>query len=743
MNIRRAIAKGRAIAAGKLARDEKGQILIIVLVFLVLGAIMITPLLGYMITGVRATGVYQRNNLELYAADAGVKDAMWSIQNVVTGLPRQPSDTALHYHPANVNDQPVSVTITRVSPATFKIVSLGGGPGNGTTVECYVNVLDFTDLLGNGVSSRESISIGNNTTVNGDVQAPVITNKGEINGILSNDPITNWPTAAMFATFYGKQVDKSSPYPWDTMLLPAETGPLYREGDLTISGTGTLTGTVYVTGDLDFEMNASVDLGGQTIFVEGNVDFRTHVGFIGIGCLIALGDINFMPNTNREGDFIFVMSVDHGVNYQPAGADKDSSFYGSVAGNQNVNFQPNCTLTHPEPPDLNLPGQSANIITGVEAWKVIPPMKQSLDITTGSLPDGQVNQPYSGTLAASGGTSPYTWSVTPGSLPDGLTLAPSTGAVTGTPTTAGTFSFTVQVADSSSPPDTATAAMSITVTGLHVDTSSLPDGYTDEPYSATLTAVVGTVPYTWSLASGSLPAGLTLTTVGNDGGISGTPTTAGTSSFTVRVTDSDSPSVTATKTLSITIQQRLMVATTSLANGWVGVAYSGTLTAGSGTPPYTWSVTVGSLPAGLTLTPSTGAITGTPTTAGTSSFTVRVTDGASLTAIKALSITIARPPAVTTLAATGVDNKSAILHGRLTDLGSAGGSVILYFQWGTDTSYSGGTVGAVPGSSSGPVPVNYNDTISGLKNNTTYHYRAYVVGSDGIGVYGLDQTFST
>jgi hypothetical protein len=288
--------------------------------------------------------------------------------------------------------------------------------------------------------------------------------------------------------------------------------------------------------------------------------------------------------------------------------------------------------------------------------------------------------------------------------------------------------------------------MSITVTGLHVDTSSLPDGYTDEPYSATLTAVVGTVPYTWSLASGSLPAGLALTTVGNDGGITGTPTTAGTSSFTVRVTDSASPSVTATKTLSITIQQRLMVATISLANGWEGVAYSDSLAAGNGTPPYTWSVTVGSLPAGLTLALSTGAITGTPTTAGTSSFTVRVTDSASpthLTAIKALSITIARPPAVTTLAATGVDNKSAILHGRLTDLGSAGGSVILYFQWGTDTSYSGGTVGAVPGSWSGAVPKDYTDTISGLKNNTTYHYRAYVVGSDGIGVYGADRIFST
>jgi hypothetical protein len=745
MNIRGAIAKTRAIAAGKFARDEKGQILIIVLVFLVLGAIMITPLLGYMITGVRATGVYQRNNLELYAADAGVKDAMWSIQTVASGLPRQPSDTALIYSlPANVNDVPVTVTITRVDSVTFKIVSLGGTGSTGTTIECYVTILDFTDLLGNGVSSRESVTVGSNTTINGDVQAPVITSKGTINGNLSYDPVTNWPTASIFATFYGKQVDKTSPYPWDTMSLAAETGPVYREGDLEITDSGTLTGTIYITGDLSFDKDAILDLGRQTIYVEGNVDFRTHPGLVGIGCVIAVGDINFQPNNNREGDFAFIMSVDHGVNFQPAGADKDSSFNGCVAGNQNVNFQPNCTLTHPEPPDLNLPGQDANIITGVEAWKVIPPMQASLNITMGSLPDGRVNQPYSETLAAAGGTSPYTWSVTAGSLPDGLTLS-SAGVVSGTPTTADTFSFTVRVTDGAA--DTATAALSITVIGLHVDTDSLPDGYTDEAYSATLTAVVGTVPYTWSLALGSLPTGLTLTTVGNEGVISGTPTTAGTYSFTVRVTDSDSPSVTATKTLSITIQQRLSVATAALANGWVGMAYSDSLAAGNGKPPYTWSVTVGSLPTGLTLAPSTGAITGTPTTAGTSNFTVRVTDSTGLTASKALSITIARPPAVTTRAANGIvkvtGKYTVTLNGRLTDLGSAGGSVTLYFQWGTDTSYTGGTVGAVPGSSSGPVPVNYTDTISGLAKSTIYHYRAYVVGSDGAVAYGADVQFAT
>jgi cytoskeletal protein CcmA (bactofilin family) len=621
-----------------------------------------------------------------------------------------------------------------VNPITFKIVSTGGTGSAGTTIECYVNIMDFTDLTGNGVSSHTSVFLGNGVTINGDVQAPTITTKPTtvINGDSDNQE-PDWPKASTMKTFYGKQVDKSSPYGFPTMDLALETGPVYRDGDLTISGTGTLTGTVYATGTLTFAKFASLDLNGHTIFVEGGIICPTQVEVFGIGCVIAVGPIQYWPNTNRSGDFTFVMSVEGSVDFAPAGG-HEPALRGAVAGYLNVEFQ-NCSLTHPPVPPLNLPGESANIITGVEAWKVIPPMQASLNITVGSLPDGRVNQPYSETLAAAGGTSPYTWSVTAGSLPDGLTLS-SAGVISGTPTTAGTFSFTVRVTDSAA--ETATAALSITVTGLHVDTSSLPDGYTDELYSETLTAVVGTVPYTWSLASGSLPTGLTLS---SDGVISGTPTIAGTSSFTVRVTDSDSPPVTATRTLSITIQQRLSVATASLANGWVGMAYSDSLVAGNGTPPYTWSVTVGSLPTGLTLAPSTGAITGTPTTAGTSNFTVRVTDGAGLTASKALSIRIARPPSVTTDAATNLKNTSAILGGTLTDVGDAGGAVILWFEWGTDTNYSGGSVGATPGTST--VPTSYSYEIKGLTKGTTYHYRAYVVGSDGAVAYGADRTFKT
>ncbi len=271
------------------------------------------------------------------------------------------------------------------------------------------------------------------------------------------------------------------------------------------------------------------------------------------------------------------------------------------------------------------------------------PAPAPLQITTTSpLPSGTLKVTYSVTLAASGGTPPYTWSITSGALPAGLSLNTSTGAITGTPTKAVTKSPTIRVTDSATPVVAKTTkVLSITVAAsapapLQVTTTSLPSGTQKVAYSATLAASGGKPSYTWSVASGTLPAGLSLST----GAITGTPTTAGTWSFTIRVTDSASPAATTTQGLSITVAAPLQVTTTSLPSGTQKVAYSATLAASGGKPSYTWSVASGTLPAGLSL--STGAITGTPTTAGTWSFTLRVTDSASpaATTTQGLSITI-------------------------------------------------------------------------------------------------------
>ena len=179
-----------------------------------------------------------------------------------------------------------------------------------------------------------------------------------------------------------------------------------------------------------------------------------------------------------------------------------------------------------------------------------PPLPTQLEISTVSLAAATQNADYSAPLVATGGTSPYTWSLLSGTLPPGLTLS-SGGIIAGTPTVAGTFTFTVGVADSSPTPATASVQLSLTIAGkVTITTSSLPAGSVDVAYSATLSAVGGVTPYTWTLASGSLPAGLTLSSAG---AISGTPTTAGSSTFTVEVADSEPTPSTASAQLSITI----------------------------------------------------------------------------------------------------------------------------------------------------------------------------------------------
>jgi large repetitive protein len=255
-------------------------------------------------------------------------------------------------------------------------------------------------------------------------------------------------------------------------------------------------------------------------------------------------------------------------------------------------------------------------------------------------PSGEVGKPYSLQLTGVGGCDLYWWENPQGALPPGLTLTPS-GLISGTPTTAGTARFWIIIHDLLPSQgghawcggDNKSEREHIIQIqpGFVVTTTSAPGAFTGTSYSFALAAAMQTTPetttpptssVTWALAEGQLPPGLGLD--GATGVIAGSPTTDGNYSFVVRASLPDGRS--ATKALSIEVKTALaLVQPEEIPASEVGVPVRVQFGATGGTPPYTWTLSAGTLPAGVALT-AAGTIAGRPTAAGTFPFTATVAD---------------------------------------------------------------------------------------------------------------------
>lgn len=260
-------------------------------------------------------------------------------------------------------------------------------------------------------------------------------------------------------------------------------------------------------------------------------------------------------------------------------------------------------------------------------------------IITSSLPGATINTGYNQVLAWSGGTAPLTWTLANGSLPAGLSLSSSGGVISGTPTAAGTASFTVQVTDGNG--GSATQAFTLIVSPPPtITTSSLPNATMNIGYNQTLAENGGTAPLSWTLVIGSLPSGLSLS---SGGVISGTPGSAGMASFTVQVTDNNGAS--ASQSYNLIVNPFPMITTGSLPGATLNTGYNQTLAGSGGTAPLTWTLVNGSLPAGLSLSGG-GVLSGTPTTTGTATFTVQVTDANGASTTQSYTIIITPPTTI-------------------------------------------------------------------------------------------------
>src|SRR5208337_1521712 len=205
----------------------------------------------------------------------------------------------------------------------------------------------------------------------------------------------------------------------------------------------------------------------------------------------------------------------------------------------------------------------------------------------------------------------------------------TTTSVTYTAPTVASSNSTATITATSNANTSVTATLTITINTaiLGITPTSLPAATVGAPYTVYISAIGGASgTFTWSITSGTLPAGLSMSpSTTSTVTISGTPTTVGTSDFTIQVVDSASN--TASQALGIVVSKPgpLTIETQSLPPGTVNTPYNASLQATGGIEPYTWTITSGTLPVGLAMN-SAGIISGTPAASGTSGFTAQVTD---------------------------------------------------------------------------------------------------------------------
>ncbi len=318
-----------------------------------------------------------------------------------------------------------------------------------------------------------------------------------------------------------------------------------------------------------------------------------------------------------------------------------------------------------------------------------------------TLPNGVVGTNYSESITATGGTSPYTYAVTSGSVPTGLTLS-SAGVLSGSPTTAASFTFTVSATDANL--IIGSQNYTITVTAAVKATQAIASEVLTQNHAATpftpVTGSGGTAPLSYSI-SPALPTGLNISST--TGTISGTPTVTSTAtSYTVTVTDANN--ATATASFSLTVNGAV-TATQAIASEALTQNHAATpftpVTGSGGTTPLAYSISP-TLPTGLSISSTTGAISGTPTvTSAATSYTVTVTDANDATATASFSLTVNAAVAATQAIASEVltQNHAATPFTPVT--GSGGTTPLAYsispvLPAGLNISSTTGTISGTP-----------------------------------------------
>jgi hypothetical protein len=546
--------------------------------------------------------------------------------NSVTPTPALPAPLAGAVSatvPANSTNAAITLNISGGAASSVAVETPAGhgtAAASGTSIT-YTPIAGYSGTDSFTYTATNATGTSTAATVTITVTAPTFTFSPAA-GSLPNGTVNTAYSQTVAAA------DGASPYTYtlSTGALPA---------GMTINpSTGLIAGAPTTDGNYNVTITAT-DTNGATGSVSYSLAIGVQAPLAGaVSATVPANSTNAAITLNISGGAASSVAVETPAGHGTAAASGTSITYTPIAGYSGTD-----SFTYTA---TNATGTS----TAATVTITVTAPTFTFSPAAGSLPNGTVNTAYSQTVAAVDGASPYTYTLSTGALPAGMTINPSTGVIAGAPTTDGNYNVTITATDTNGATGSVSYSLAI---GVQAPLAGA--------VSATVPANSTNAAITLNISGGAASSVAVETPAGHGtAAASGTSITytpiagySGTDSFTYTATNATGTSTAATVTITVTAPTfTFSPAAGSLPNGTVNTAYSQTVAAVDGASPYTYTLSTGALPAGMTINPSTGVIAGAPTTDGNYSVTITATDTNGATGLVSYTITVKAPVATFT-----------------------------------------------------------------------------------------------